>query len=78
MPKYCEYYKSRCVKTNNEFDKNFYDFLNEIERRVKKELHIDLIDLPDDEYRLMFDDGYDSTYVAQKVIKEYCALYGAI
>jgi len=48
----------------------FFDWIDEIDNIVLKNISMDLLDCPDEPYRDMFEDGETSQKVAVKIIKK--------
>lgn len=69
--KYSNYYKMKCISSNVEFDKNFAIWMNLIEKNVYNTINVLLIDLPDEDYMIMYENGYDYNKVSDIIITEY-------
>mgnify|MGYP005997351557 CR=1 FL=1 len=57
------------TKTRN--DKKFNAWMNEVEKEVYSKINIALIDLPDENYRMLFDDKINPIEMALIVTKDY-------
>ena len=68
---YIQSYINQCCFTNEIPDQNFINFMNVVELKVKNKIDFYLLDLPDEMYRDMFDEGYTSEQVANLVIKNF-------
>ena len=67
--KYSDYYLAKNTKNNKISNKNFMKWMDKIESNILKKYGLDLLDLPDESYMIMFDDSYSTLQVIQIVIK---------
>lgn len=76
IPKrYSTYYrKKRTTRSNNykvddfEFDRKFVEWVDKVEYIVLSNLHMNLLDLPDEPYVMNFEEGVTPEDMAKKVI----------
>ena len=57
------------IETNN--DKKFAKWVDMVEKTVKEKIHMGLLDLPDEDYRLSFEKGVSVKSMADVVITDY-------
>ena len=70
MTSYVDSYRVQCKSRNEKPDVNFIKFMNSVEKLVQNQFGVRLLDLPDENYRIMYDDNYSAESVAGFVISE--------
>jgi len=68
---YTEHYVKHCQKKNINIDKNFIMWVNVIETIVKYKLGMDLLDLPDEDYMLNYENNIDARDMAKMILSQY-------
>ena len=66
---YSSYSSRIVVKTNS--DKKFVKWMNRVEKNVYDKIQVALADLPDENYRILFEDKLSSNEMATIVTKDY-------
>jgi len=70
MPLYADFYRTYCKKNHMKPDVNFIRFMNCVEKLVKDVFGINLLDLPDENYRVMYNNNHSVEDVAEYVVLE--------
>lgn len=70
MTSYVDSYLSQCKLHNEKPDVKFIKFMNSVEKIVKSKIGVGLLDLPDELYRVMYDDNCSVKNVAEHVMSE--------
>jgi hypothetical protein len=70
--KYTDNYRESCRRDGRSPDKNFISWMDKIESIVHKELNLYLLDLPDENYAIMFKEKeeYPPSSVAEMIINQ--------
>jgi hypothetical protein len=71
LSSYTAHYKELCKKRGEVYDKKFSKFMDQVEELVYNETGVGLLDLPDQPYRVMYDDGYTVLAVKEVLIDEF-------
>lgn len=59
---------------DHEDENKFQTWLNDINKILIEKLGLEITDLPDEDYRILFDEGISSNKVAKNMIYEYFSL----
>ena len=70
--KYTDNYRKSCCRDGRSPDKDFISWMDKIESIVHKELNLYLLDLPDENYAIMFKEkeAYSPSSVAEMIIRQ--------
>ena len=58
-------------KDNNKEDNRFETWMNEINKILVEKINLRIVDLPDEDFRVKFDDNVTSNMMAKIMIDEY-------
>lgn len=69
--KYSTHYKRTCSKTKTKVNKKFITWIDRIEKSVNNTLKLDLLDLPDEPFMIMFEEGVKTKKVVEMMVQDY-------
>lgn len=75
---YTDWYIVSCQKSGEPIDTKFVQWINRVEKDVKKVLGCHLLDIPDEDYRMFFENGGSPRDMADYVIQNNRYLIGEI
>ena len=69
---YSKWYIAKCNLNGEKVNKKFVNWINSVEAQVYEVLCCDLLDLPDEQYFISFENNISSKEFANYIINENC------
>lgn len=68
---YTYYYRKKCTQYGDKPNVLFNIWMNKIENKIKNEIELNLLDLPDQDYMFMFETNKSVEYVVAIIINDF-------
>lgn len=68
---YSKHYIDYNTKNNIDIDKKFITWINIVENNVQKTLNLSLLDIPDEDYMVYYEEKHDPIEISKYIIRQY-------